>query len=338
MTVDIFQIGVERLKKERAEREQNETSGQTLQASAEFNRVLDVVVCGSLKSGKSTFINRFLDRNQSPEPTFGLCYKFATRTRVNSKELANIWELGNAGLVAPLLQNCLNEKNISAVSVVLFLDLSKPETFEATLRPLIDVIRRQIEDAKVKVANTSTFTLANNAPDGCFAIGIPMAVVGGHYDEFQNFDTEKKKSIVKLLRFLASHQRRMYSIYQEPLIARGKGLLNQFGFDAPPNKTAAVDVHKPVFVPAFTDTLEEIGLTGAGRSTAAVDSHRNAMEVFYAALGEQFKQEPDSQTPVQNADDELRQFAEPQLDAAIEERYRELEFIAREQRARNPTN
>lgn len=128
----------------------------------------------------------------------------------------------------------------------------------------------------------------------------------------------------------------MYSVYQEPLIARGKALLNQFGFDAPPNKTAAVDVHKPVFVPAFSDTLEEIGLTGASRSTAAVDSHRNAMEVFYSALGEHFKQEvcctpitypkesvqADGQTPAKNADDELRQFAEPQLDAAIEERYR----------------
>jgi hypothetical protein len=48
----------------------------------------------------------------------------------------------------------------------------------------------------------------------------------------------------------------MYSIHQEPLVSRGKTLLSQFGFDAAPNKTASVDVHKPVFVPACVDSLD----------------------------------------------------------------------------------
>ncbi|KAI6200247.1 Cytoplasmic dynein 2 light intermediate chain 1 [Aphelenchoides besseyi] len=338
MTVDIFQIGIDRLKKERRDNEKSDQKAEKISVvRSEFNRILDVIICGSIQSGKSTLINRFLDRTQSTEPTFGLCYKFASRTRVNSKELANLWELGNAGLMAQLLQNCFNENNISTLSVVLFLDMSKPETFESTLRPLIDVICRQIEELKVKVANTGTFTLANNAPDGCFAIGVPIAIVGSHYDEFQNFDTEKKRNITKLLRFLAhinGASLMMYSIYQEPLVARGKALLNQFGFDATPTKTAATDIHKPICIPAFSDTLEDIGLLGVTRAKTVMDSHHDAMEIFYTALNEQFKQEPDNQQPTQNADDDLRQFAEPQLDIAIEERYRELVFLAREQRSR----
>jgi hypothetical protein len=52
----------------------------------------------------------------------------------------------------------------------------------------------------------------------------------------------------------------MYSIYQEPLVSKGKALLSQFGFDAPPNKTASLDIHKPVFVPAFVDSLDVNGV------------------------------------------------------------------------------
>ncbi|KAI6187008.1 Cytoplasmic dynein 2 light intermediate chain 1 [Aphelenchoides besseyi] len=326
MTVDIFQIGIDRLKKERRDNEKSDQKAEKISVvRSEFNRILDVIICGSIQSGKSTLINRFLDRTQSTEPTFGLCYKFASRTRVNSKELANLWELGNAGLMAQLLQNCFNENNISTLSVVLFLDMSKPETFESTLRPLIDVICRQIEELKVKVANTGTFTLANNAPDGCFAIGVPIAIVGSHYDEFQtqftiqlqNFDTEKKRNITKLLRFLAhinGASLMMYSIYQEPLVARGKALLNQFGFDATPTKTAATDIHKPICIPAFSDTLEDIGLFGRHKS-----ENRNG---FASRCNGNLLHGPDNQQPTQNADDDLRQFAEPQLDIAIEERYR----------------
>lgn len=107
MPVDIFEIGIERLKNEQAENEAN--NGKALgkrsiticladstQQNSEFKRILDILVCGSSKSvgailvlfqlqikGKSTFINRFLERTQNPDPTVGLCYKFATRTRVN---------------------------------------------------------------------------------------------------------------------------------------------------------------------------------------------------------------------------------------------------------------
>lgn len=48
----------------------------------------------------------------------------------------------------------------------------------------------------------------------------------------------------------------MYSIYQDPLVSRGKTLLSQFGFDAPPNKTVSLDIHKPVFVPSCVDSLD----------------------------------------------------------------------------------
>ena len=83
------------------------------------------------------------------------------------------------------------------MSVVLFLNLTEPQTFEAVLRPLIDSIKKQIDAAKIK--SSSTFAVASSvcillwfkvelklqAPDGCFAIGVPVAFVGARYDEFQ---------------------------------------------------------------------------------------------------------------------------------------------------------
>uniref|UniRef100_A0A1I7RTV0 Cytoplasmic dynein 2 light intermediate chain 1 n=1 Tax=Bursaphelenchus xylophilus TaxID=6326 RepID=A0A1I7RTV0_BURXY len=280
--VDIFEKGIEALKKQKEESAQEKDRFKD-----EFNKIRTIFVCGMAKSGKTSFINRYFDRNENSEPTFGLSYRFATKTRVNTKELVEFWELGNSALLSSLTSVCITEKNISGLSTIIFIDPTIPQNIEAVIAPLLTSIRDQV--AKIK-GEKPKFDMSKSI----FYIGIPCVMVIGRYDEFQNFDTERKRTILKLLRFLAhvnGATLMSYSIYQEILVGRGKSLAGNLGFDTAFNVQNSTDILKPVFVEAGSDSIEDIGDLINGRQRATFDSIRDAMDFFLQSLNEHFKQE-----------------------------------------------
>lgn len=94
------------------------------------------------------------------------------------------------------------------------IDLSKPEELWFTLETLTGMLQSHLEIAlKSQEAMTqqieeklkSTTNIDSEHPDKDLIkpFALPLIILGGKYDEFQNFDPEKKKLICKALRFFA---------------------------------------------------------------------------------------------------------------------------------------
>ncbi|KAI1717643.1 dynein light intermediate chain (DLIC) domain-containing protein [Ditylenchus destructor] len=304
-----------------------------------------VLVCGSENCGKSTLVSRFLDPRASDPGqgrTIAMDYNYATRTRQNVKDLAHIWELGGGGSLANLLEIVLNDQNIESTSLILFLDLTRPEHFQAVVEPILDVVRRRLDHimAQIQINQPSMYERISKMNTRKWQLHkdvrvakpfpIRMAVIGAKYDEFQNFDTERKRSTFRLLRFIAHANGasiQTHSSVMETLMNRTRSLFGHFAFGVSlgAGKANSVDIHNPVFVSAGEDSLESIGLA------SALTSHTEAMSQWMFNLNESFPQEKieRDEDPAQD-----KQFTEPLIDELIEEKTRALELFVKERRDR----
>ncbi|KAJ8308790.1 hypothetical protein KUTeg_013664 [Tegillarca granosa] len=124
-----------------------------------------VFIIGSKNSGKTSIILRFLDRDEAPKPTVALEYTFGRRAKGHNiaKDVGHIWELGGGTWLSKLMEVPLNADT-------LFIKL------------------------------LGDFYLDKNMMDPFL---IPLIIVGGKADIFQDFDSEKRKIICKTLRFVA---------------------------------------------------------------------------------------------------------------------------------------
>jgi len=103
--------------------------------------------------------------------------------------------------------------------------------------------------------------------------------LGGKYDEFQNFDPEKKKIICKALRFFAHYRGaslQFYSAMDSGLLKKAKDILSYHAFGTDPVKGVSQDYNKPLFIPAYSDSIQAImGQTGeGGRVTIEMWKHQ----------------------------------------------------------------
>ncbi|KHJ95588.1 hypothetical protein OESDEN_04466 [Oesophagostomum dentatum] len=106
-----------------------------------------IVIAGCSSSGKSIFVNKFLDRNEEPKETVALEYIYARRTRGNNKDVCHIWELGGGTNFTTLLSIPLIKKNIEASSLVLVLDLTRPNELWITMEQVLAAAERCVETA-----------------------------------------------------------------------------------------------------------------------------------------------------------------------------------------------
>lgn len=144
---------------------------------------------------------------------------------------------------------------------------------------------------------------------------LPCIILGSKYDEFQNLDPEKKKIICKALRFFAhfhgaslqfyryesqislnakysklvtqpiNHcpKRSMYAFFvssisamDSGLVRKAKEILNYHAFGSDPVKGVSQDYNKPLFIPAYSDSMQAIlgQSTDHGRITLDMWKHQ----------------------------------------------------------------
>uniref|UniRef100_A0A915CQH5 Cytoplasmic dynein 2 light intermediate chain 1 n=1 Tax=Ditylenchus dipsaci TaxID=166011 RepID=A0A915CQH5_9BILA len=328
--------------------DEDTSEATTPETNSNTTREATVIVCGSENCGKSTLIARFLDSRSisnnegTSNGTIGMEYAYATKTRSNIKDLAHIWELGGGGSLANLLEVVLTEDNIGSTSILLFLDLTKPETFQSVVEPILDVLRRRVDQILAQIS-TQQSALHDSLVKNCKTkwqthqdnhvvkpLAIPIAILAAKYDQFQNFDTEKKRTIYKLVRFIAHVNGALLqsqSSSVEGLMTHSRSLLSHHAFGSALNKgTAAVDVHNPVFVPVAGDSLQNIELV------TGVSSYNDAMTQCYFQLNENFAQQKTENTDEDSVMD--KQFAEPLVDSVVEQKTRALELHIKERRDR----
>ena len=91
---------------------------------------------------------------------------------------------------------------------------------------------------------------------------LPLVVIGGMFDMYQELNQEKKQLIAKTIRFLSHTNGGMlhfYSTKAEGLSGRAKGALSHLAFDTLLSKSASLDANKPIVAPWGHDTFEQIG-------------------------------------------------------------------------------
>ena len=143
------------------------------------------------------------------------------------QDVCHIWELGGGTLFTKLLETPLAPLKLPNIHVVIMIDLSKPEELWFTLETLIvmlqnhidiaikapEAVNEQIEE-KLDITKKSNMDSEHPDKDSIRPFSLPLIILGGKYDEFQNFDPEKKKKICKALRFFAHYHGASLQFYR----------------------------------------------------------------------------------------------------------------------------
>ncbi|KAH6589332.1 hypothetical protein BASA50_002914 [Batrachochytrium salamandrivorans] len=314
----------------------------------EVDAVLEttVYVVGSKGSGKSSMILRFLDRDETPSPSVALEYTFGRRTRgVNSvKDITHIWELAGGVCLSDLLDISVTEANIHVSSFLIVLDLSNPEGIIEVLESLLERIREKtskILDGLEQRGSKRPKALRSYAmkqygldhPDRDIVTlsHVPITIVGSKYDEIHDMESEMRKMLCKMLRYMA-HTNGASLVYvsqkDEALVSRSRQIWSHHAFRSNAPKSIVVDHHKPILVMAGQDTFSDIGLPPSElakdivgrRAFIPLDKWKLDYAVFFP--------KPPSQAVLEKVD--LSKFSEPSVDAMRAQKEEELERLRRE--------
>uniref|UniRef100_A0A669BJ11 Cytoplasmic dynein 2 light intermediate chain 1 n=1 Tax=Oreochromis niloticus TaxID=8128 RepID=A0A669BJ11_ORENI len=208
-----------------------------------------VLLMGSKAGGKTSILLRCLDRDELSKPTLALEYTFGRRARGHNtpKDIAHLWELGGGTSLSDLVQIPITPVSISCLSVILVLDLSKPNALWGTMEKLLQAAQAHLERTSSQVqkskpgvkhqtpSHSAARVLPKDYPDRelISPFPVPLLIIGSKYDIFQEFDSDKKKVVSKTLRFIAHYYAASLvftSIKSESLISKTKSFFLHLAF------------------------------------------------------------------------------------------------------------
>ncbi|XP_034040747.1 cytoplasmic dynein 2 light intermediate chain 1 [Thalassophryne amazonica] len=304
-----------------------------------------VFLMGSKNGGKTSILLRCLDREEPPKPTLALEYTFGRRTRGHNalKDIAHIWELGGGISLSELVQIPITPLSVRSLSVILILDLSKPNTLWRTMEKLLQEAQAQVEKAfslvqraeKAGVKHQASIRSAahifpKDYPDRelISPFPVPLLIIGSKYDIFQEFDSNKKKVISKTLRFIAHYYAASLifsSIKSESLMSKSKNFFSHLAFGIDRGETVSCDYTKPLIIPAGSDSFSQIGSPPTENVDITSLRAKNPKDLWKKVYEHVF---PDESTHEQR---ELKdpakdpQYSELQIDAMRAQKDQELE-------------
>uniref|UniRef100_A0A3B5JUE2 Cytoplasmic dynein 2 light intermediate chain 1 n=1 Tax=Takifugu rubripes TaxID=31033 RepID=A0A3B5JUE2_TAKRU len=296
---------------------------------AERNMAVErtVFLMGSKAGGKTSILFRCLDRDEPSKPTLALEYTFGRRARGHNipKDIAHIWELGGGTALSDLVQIPITSANLKFLSVILVVDLSKPNDLWGTTEKLLQTTQAHLE---------KTFSGAQKAqaakPDKelISPFPVPLLIIGSKYDVFQDFDSDKKKLIAQMLRFVAhSYAASLIftSIKSVSLMSKTKTYFSHLAFDLDRVKTVSTDLTKPLIIPAGSDSFSQIG-SPCTTDVDIISLHaKNPKDLWKKICERVFPQEQqDLKDPAKDP-----QYKEPQIDAMRAQKDQELEQYKR---------
>ncbi|XP_001846252.2 cytoplasmic dynein 2 light intermediate chain 1 [Culex quinquefasciatus] len=235
-----------------------------------------IFVLGSKGAGKSTLINRFLDRDDVPRPTLALEYSFGRRTASGQgaqKNICNVWELGSLVNSNQLIEVPLRSHGLATFSAVIVLDLSLPDRLWTDLECVLNGLKQALEKncsskeiAEMQEAMRQKVGVDHVDLNTLEVLPFPVIIVGGKYDQFQNLDSEIKKHVCRCLRSIAhaiGAALIFYTSKNTALTKMTRDAMNYLGFGSPSNpfKTTAADHNGPIVIPFGADSWEKIGVT-----------------------------------------------------------------------------
>ncbi|KAG8443619.1 hypothetical protein GDO86_008967, partial [Hymenochirus boettgeri] len=254
---------------------------------------------GNKNGGKTTIILRCLDRDEAPKPTLALEYTFGRRAKGHNtpKDIAHFWELGGGTSLLDLIQIPITNENIRSFSIVLVLDLSKPNELWPVMESLLETTKKHVAKIISSIAKTGSKvanqikqyalqTIPKDHPDRELIdpFPLPLLIVGNKYDIFQDFDSEKRKIICKTLRFAAHYYGAsvLFTSKSESLTVKPvtRSFINHFAFGLDKSKLLSIDHNKPIIIPAGSDSFSQIGTPPASDTDISRFRVRTPMELW----------------------------------------------------------
>ncbi|XP_073420306.1 cytoplasmic dynein 2 light intermediate chain 1 isoform X2 [Dendrobates tinctorius] len=305
-----------------------------------------VFFIGNKNGGKTSIILRCIDRDEAPKPTLALEYTFGRKAKGHNtpKDIAHFWELGGGTSLLDLIQILITSENIRTFSIVLVLDLSKPNELWHTMDSLLQVTRKHVDKIVADIGKSDSKaanqirqniwrTIPNNHPDRELIdpFPLPLLIIGSKYDIFQDFESEKRKIISKTLRFLSHYlgASLLFTSKAESHKSVLRSFVNHLAFGQDKSKVVSMDHNKPLIIPAGSDSLSQIGTPPASDGDLRQVSARTPMELWKKTYERAFPQEnkndsKDLKDPTKDA-----QYAEREVDATRAVKDQELEQYKR---------
>jgi len=303
---------------------------------------------GGSSSGKTTSILNFLSRDEKPRPTVALEYTFARKSgNLQNKITSHIWELGGGSHLNKLLQIPINPQTIQHLTIVIVVDLSKPEMIWKYTEELIKNMKVRAEDV-IKEVNkedpnfgkalkkAAKHRLGSEKDkfllDSIKPFPIPLIIIGSKYDLFEDFDLADKKLITGAMRCIALYNAASLLFVSSKIESTNKNLrhiLNAAAFDVKLNKTSIIEENRPIYIPVGSDNLKDIGVPPK-TSNSLPSSNKISIDSWKAAFCERFKQS-DNKQEFQEDPIHEKQFAEPKIDEIRAQKDQILEAYKKEE-------
>ena len=219
---------------------------------------------------------------KEPKPTFALEYSFARKKvasappgAVQPKSLAHIWELGGDIYEPGLLEIPISLKTFTNASVIIVIDLSKPQNVLKSLLKWIDAIRdvisRRIKElasadntAAQDIRNAAMQPYAENSDAARVRpCEIPLFIVATKWDALKSksMTSADRKAIMQALRFVAHYNgASLYSTSSTESVLKEsfRGIMGSICFRTPLKTYTETSPDKPIYVSAGTDNFEDI--------------------------------------------------------------------------------
>ncbi|XP_071522819.1 cytoplasmic dynein 2 light intermediate chain 1 [Panulirus ornatus] len=237
-------------------------------------REATLLLVGTRSAGKTTLLQRFLDREEAPRHTLALEYTYGRKTgRTLVKDVCHLWELGGGALFTPLLATPITPRVVSRLTLLLMLDLSRPDTIWSDLETLLSALKEEVQRAAGSVAGLQEELQEAAArrlhphqqeEQEVTPFLVPLVIIGGKYDIFQDLEPEGKKMVCRALRYVAhTHgaSLQFFSAKDTGLVKKAKELLSHYAFGTSESRSLAQDYNKPLIIPAGSDSLATINMS-----------------------------------------------------------------------------
>ncbi|KAL7384000.1 hypothetical protein ABVT39_022469 [Epinephelus coioides] len=242
--------------------------------------------------------------------------------------------------------SCLLSRSLS---VILVLDLSKPNALWGTMEKLLQAAQAQLEKVSSQAqqaqkakpgakhqtpVHSAARVLPKDYPDRelISPFPVPLLIIGSKYDVFQEFDSDKRKVVSKTLRFVAHYYAASLiftSIKSESLMSKTKSFFSHLAFGLDRGKTVSSDSTKPLIIPAGSDSFSQIGSPPSTDVDITSLHAKNPKDLWKKVYERVFPQENTSEQRELKDPAKDPQYSEPQIDAMRAQKDQELEQYKR---------
>ncbi|XP_033216457.1 cytoplasmic dynein 2 light intermediate chain 1 isoform X2 [Belonocnema kinseyi] len=277
-------------------------------------------------------VYRFLDKDETPKPTIAVDYSFGRKAGKSLvKDVVHVWEVGHlsSSLISAAMTGSALTHSPHHVTIMIMLDLSKPEAIWSSLEESLSVIRSAIKmsyDDRImeEMKDKRTKERRRDTEKGVDPFPMKLCIVGGKYDEFKEFDPVKKGLIGRVLR-AAAHALgaglHFHSSKDSTLVRRTKDLLSYYGFGSQSLKGSCTDYEKPLMILAGSDSFMDIELEMPGRNL----NFEGIKQIFTSRFPQGSKEEIKLEDPANHPS-----FNEPIIDRLRTQREEEISILLNE--------